>query len=802
MILLLLATLLAVDATAGPLPTVRPHPRLQIDPALIQEIRGLRETRHPWWTRFHKYVSGMPTTTAFPASVVNSYLLAYIVTEEPRYFEGAWGILRQGVYANGRDRSGGLKPLLAHFDSAHSAAFLGAQYLALVAQLYDWAGSRLSPAERKDVIEWMNRASAYLYLENTEGRARFRNDGAAVVYGLAAVAYATLGDNPEAPKIHGWFRELWAETLRCLDIMGKGGASGEGNGYGISPTAFSFIRIANLVKYASGEDLFTSHPFFRQRLLYDAFSAYPSPTGGPESPVPGGWPGQPAVEIAMMGGDGRRGISQESRDVRVRQNGLILARRFAGTEEAAIWNWVFRQPRVDQAVSDVESYSDLLYYSPRPPLVKPGKLSHFDPSMGFAYMRSDWDSDDATWIAFWAGPHLDTHQHLDQGAFAIFKRRDLAPKTGHYDDIRGGHQLSWYVRTIGSNGLLIGDPHEAFQGFIGGVGCDANGNGPKIRATDGDGEWCVPNDGGQRTMRPFGMAARDSAMFEQNRQVFDVAKVVAFRDTGDVVSVTADITNAYNSPRYSTPGNSAKVKRVWRRLVYLRALDLLLVADVVESTNPQFEKKWLVHAIDKLEIGGEIETVTPGETVHRKVDEARITVDDADRTDERQQTLDLRRGYAGLLLKTVFPTDFRYRKIGGRQPSAEPHGGPRPLTATHFHRHVRDFWVKDYSEGVLPGHKSQNWPPERPIETTVPSYTSIFGPGYGRWRLEIEPAGEHATEYFLNLLQPTLELRAVLPHVERLETAAQFGTEISARGRTWRVTFAKNTLEPPNVSVR
>lgn len=62
--------------------------------------------------------------------------------------------------------------------------------------------------------------------------------------------------------------------------------------------------------------------------------------------------------------------------------------------------------------------------------------------------------------------------------------------------------------------------------------------------------------------------------------------------------------------------------------------------------------------------------------------------------------------------------------------------------------------------------------------------------------------GERATEYFLNLLQPTLESHAVLPHIERLETAAQFGTEISARGRTWRVIFSKNTLEAPNVSIR
>jgi hypothetical protein len=59
------------------------------------------------------------------------------------------------------------------------------------------------------------------------------------------------------------------------------------------------------------------------------------------------------------------------------------------------------------------------------------------------YIRSDWDSADATWIAFWAGPHIDTHQHLDQGAFTVFKRRDLAPKTGHYNDDSVFNRITW-----------------------------------------------------------------------------------------------------------------------------------------------------------------------------------------------------------------------------------------------------------------------------------------------------------------------------------------------------------------------
>ena len=211
-------------------------------------------------------------------------------------------------------------------------------------------------------------------------RAYFRNDGASVTFGLAAAVYATLGENPEGPKLLGWFRDSWSQTLEALDIMGMGGASGEGNAYGASPTAAGLIRAANVGWYASGEDLFASHPYFRQKLLFDGFGAYPGVIGGKGSPVPEGFPGNPIVEEASIGGDGQRGASWHSGALR--PNGPMLARHFAGTEEAGIWNWVYRQPEVDRVNDAGSIWEEVLYYSPRPPLVKPKRLSFFDPSMG------------------------------------------------------------------------------------------------------------------------------------------------------------------------------------------------------------------------------------------------------------------------------------------------------------------------------------------------------------------------------------------------------------------------------------
>jgi hypothetical protein len=779
---------------------LRPHPRVEVDPALLAQLRALREQNDPVWLRMNRWLADRSAGQG--TNRVLGEMLAFLVTGEQAHFDRGWDTVRRRIYRRGADRAGGMMPLLDLYQgNKHEAAFQGGVLLGVIAHFYDWGHARLSAGQKQDLVEWLNAAAAFEHFECPEARLFLRNDGASVLQGLAAAAYATAGENPRGEELMGWFREHWEETMKGLDIIGKGGASGEGNAYGTSPTAQGILTAAHVAYTAAGEDLFAAHPFFRQRLLYDAFAAYPDTIGGPADPVR--YPALPLVEQASIGGDGRRAASWHNRDTR--RNGLLLARRFAGTEEAAAWNWVFRQPAVDQAYDDGASVYDLLYYSPRPRLVKPKRLSFFDPSMGYVYIRSDWDSPDATWISFWAGPHIDTHQHLDQGAFTVFKRRDLAPKTGHYDtDVFFPHQLAWYTRTISANGILVGDPKEVFRGFIAGMGCDENG---KVLREMTASKWpaCIPNDGGQRTFAPRGMAVADAATFYRNRDIYDVARVVSFRDEDGAVSVVADLTNAYNNPRHTTPGNSPKVNRVYRRLVYLRGADIILVADTVESTDEKFEKKWLLHALDRLEVGGSVERIDAGESVHRGVDQARIVVDDSQPSDRDQTTFDLRRGYAALLVKTLSPAPFRYRRIGGREPADSPHGdlyNPN-RAAGHFHRHRKDFWVKDFSEGVIPNHKSFNWAPEHPLEVGgAPAYMPVYGPGYGRWRLEIEPETPARTDYLLMVLKPALDPNQTLPPIRKIDGPAILGAEIVTAGRKYAVRFPKDSLDPPRVSVQ
>jgi len=85
---------------------------------------------------------------------------------------------------------------------------------------------------------------------------------------------------------------------------------------------------------------------------------------------------------------------------------------------------------------------------------------------------------------------------------------------------------------------------------------------------------------------------------------------------------------------------------------------------------------------------------------------SRMLVDDRDRSDARQSTFDLRRGYAALLVKTVFPEQLRYRVLGGRKAAETPDIDLYVIGKNywHMHRHLKDFFVMDFSQGALPAH--------------------------------------------------------------------------------------------------
>ncbi len=168
--------------------------------------------------------------------------------------------------------------------------------------------------------------------------------------------------------------------------------------------------------------------------------------------------------MSGIGGDGRRSIGWVT--IAIRPVGQALLTRYKDTEEGRAFAYLVRP------VPQEWDMHEIIYPVQRDPNPQPPtKLSHIAEGMGYVYIRSDWTKD-ATWFAFWAGPHVDLHQHLDQGAFNIYKRRDLAIKSGSYDagSATTDHSVAYYTRTISANGILIIDPEEQFM-YVHSVWC-------------------------------------------------------------------------------------------------------------------------------------------------------------------------------------------------------------------------------------------------------------------------------------------------------------------------------------------
>ncbi len=90
---------------------LRPHPRVEVDAALLKQVRSLREANDPAWTRFESWLRKRPQ-----GSQTTNYVLpctfSYLVTGEREDFDCGWQAVRSRVYRNGLDRGGGLLPLL------------------------------------------------------------------------------------------------------------------------------------------------------------------------------------------------------------------------------------------------------------------------------------------------------------------------------------------------------------------------------------------------------------------------------------------------------------------------------------------------------------------------------------------------------------------------------------------------------------------------------------------------------------------------------------------------------------------
>ncbi|MCK4298924.1 MAG: hypothetical protein KAX80_05295, partial [Planctomycetes bacterium] len=88
--------------------------------------------------------------------------------------------------------------------------------------------------------------------------------------------------------------------------------------------------------------------------------------------------------------------------------------------------------------------------------------------------------------------------------------------------------------------------------------------------------------------------------------VFDTADVLAYESTPEFNYTAADLTGAYGKWRY---GHPHIIKRYYRQFLYLRP-DTFVVFDRVTLTDPKYDCKWLLHALNKPAVDGEGKQMT------------------------------------------------------------------------------------------------------------------------------------------------------------------------------------------------
>ncbi|OAM90501.1 heparinase II/III family protein [Termitidicoccus mucosus] len=249
---------------------------------------------------------------------------------------------------------------------------------------------------------------------------------------------------------------------------------------------------------------------------------------------------------------------------------------------------VLKEPRAAWALKDrTNRFADILYQdksvrplAPDDPAA-PLELSRHFRNAGVVIARDRWDGK-TTLLNFASTPFFATnHLHRDANAFTLHYRGSLAVDSGIYDEggknaggYGGTHWRNYFTRTIAHNAITVFDPAQ------------------KMFVLDEP----ASNDGGQvfrqeptklADIQPGGHAHLDG--------------IVHYVATDDYTYAVGDATKAYDAER---------VRLAQREIVYLRAAarghPVVVVYDRVESVKAEFQKRFLLHTINKPVVRGNL----------------------------------------------------------------------------------------------------------------------------------------------------------------------------------------------------
>lgn len=346
---------------------------------------------------------------------------------------------------------------------------------------------------------------------------------------------------------------------------------------------------------------------------------------------------------------------------------------------------------------------------------------YFKYPAGISVARTGWsdgvDSPDVVAEMKIGGLYVVNHQHLDSGHFQIYYKGILASDSGVYqgsqnnDNDPGGtaynsrHHLQYACKSVAHNTMLVLDPNE----------CTVNSS---RRIYIRDGGQMVPNEG---------VADSNLALLENENVTSTVEAQEIDPNTPnapDYTYIKGNLTNAY----------SAKVSDYKRSFMFFNMKNsevpgVLVVFDKITSSNADFQKKWLLHGIEK-------PTVNGSQTIFRR------TYSDATANE----------AYNGkMTVDTLAPTVPNINVVGGSNSDGT------------------DSIIYDRGANTkFAGYK----------------YDSETDEG-STWRIEVSSKSSAETDNFLNVIQVSDNDKNHYLTPTKIETTSTYGVQIGDRVATF-----------------
>ena len=360
---------------------------------------------------------------------------AYLMTGDERYGREA---VRRGLHVAKWDPEGFTAPSASDFADGSCMRVLG--------QVYDSCYDLLTEEERGLMREAMRiRANRFFdrMANGLETRVFSAHVWQHILLEFAEVAFATLGEIPEAETWATYIYEIWVARVPLLG--GADGGWANGNNY-FGTNVETLLSIPALFNRLGGVDLL-QHPWYRNAIEFSLYT----------------WPPGSSPDGFGDGGEKEGGLPH---------NRLAfvdyLGRKFQNPYAAWYVKTALQDGRLKlspmMAWERLRSGAAYKAVRPKSPGDLPQAAAFRD--IGVVAMHTDLANiSQNLMVAFRSSPYgAFNHMHADQNSFNIlFGGKRVFQNSGYYISYNDDHFRGWYKHTRGHNTVLIDGKGQTFN---------------------------------------------------------------------------------------------------------------------------------------------------------------------------------------------------------------------------------------------------------------------------------------------------------------------------------------------------